>query len=108
MILDRNEAITARQDPFGHVWGVRAQNKELSFWIVGKLVDTEVRIPSTYPNASLEGKWTRMKDALAAIVAYLEQAWDMADEAKEKTARKDYNAKIETKREKLEAKAEAA
>lgn len=96
MILDRNEAIKANQDPFGKVWGVRLFSKELSFWVICyKNAAGELVLPTTYPRFDMEGKWTRVQQAKDAISVYLAEAWDMADEASQKNDRKGHKKKYE-------------
>ena len=94
MILDRNDAIAARQDPYGKSWGVRVENEERSFWIVCvKSPSGELVVPSTYPTSELEGKFTKISYALEALSAYLGQAWDMSDAATLKQAQKPHKLK---------------
>jgi hypothetical protein len=89
MIINRNEAIAANQDPFGKTWGVRLFSKELSFWVICiKNAANELVIPTVYPRGDMEGKWTRIGQAKEAINVYLNEAWDMADEEAKKQARK--------------------
>lgn len=109
MILDRTKAIEARQDPFGTIWGVRAANKELAFFCICKQdKEGQLVVPPTYPNADMEGKFTKPRLAFETIDAYLTTVWDMADEEAAKNVRKDKNNKIEDKRLKIEATQEAA
>lgn len=98
MILDRHEAIKARQDPFGKVWGIRTLDKELAFWIVcHKNAAGDLVMPDRYPSDNMVGKWTRQAAALAEISTYLEDAWNYAEEEQKRQVRKDYKEKVEKK-----------
>lgn len=103
MILDRNEAIAALQDPFGNVWGVRPEDKQLAFWVACKKnKDGELVIPNPYPIPALEGKWSKSTFAIQEIRNYLMTAWDYSDAESAKETRKEKNDKIENKRLKIE------
>ena len=98
MILDRHEAIKARQDAFGKVWGIRPENKENAFWIICIEKDNgDLVPPDSYPNEIMESKWTRQNAALEQISTYLEDSWNFAEQEQQKQVRKEHKRKQEDK-----------
>jgi len=104
--IDRETAIPKRIDPRGKMWTVYHVGNTALYAIGLKNEDGDVIEPHTFPKVNsqggrLNGMFTKPDIAAKALVTYLNEAWDLSDEATKKAERR----KVTLKRA-AEAKAE--
>ena len=95
-IIDREEAIQAKQDALGKVWRSEAVPQLGLYRLVQVRDDNTSKVPQSYPR-EIQGYFTNHARAYEALNRYLNNSWNLGEKKEKKQERKEHAQKVEEK-----------